>query len=334
MESISRKQIFGIAPEVSGYGIAALVPTFCLPAMEFEITPEIVPAENTSMFGSTHEVNDMANTYRRCNFTASVKLNEDQLPLFFKQNFTVSSTTVSGESAVYEHTLTYDNTNTGTSFTLFRQDDDRGSQYVAGAKFNTITVTPEKGQYVMLELEGVGQFPAEWSGTVTNSYHKEFTSNHVVFSYVPEGSGYTTTDGLLAATLNHEFNLTAEEDNYDLGSQDMDQLFTGATRFNAELTTRLASRYSGDTTYEDFVAGNYRSSRMQFLDTTRFVTGSVASTNPQIRFEYPSCFVRDYAEEGSANDILKQTFTLEALDKVGVSNTPMQIVVVNATVSY
>lgn len=335
MEGIQLKYIFGIAIESAGYGVAETNPTFVLPATEFEITPVINQAQNESMFGSSHIANDMVGVTQMANFTATVKLNEDQLPLFFRQNFTCTSTTAVGESAVYQHTLNYNSSNTGVSYTIFRQDNDHGSDLLSGAKFNSINVTPEKGNYVTVALEGVAKFPVAWTNSMNVSYLYEMTSNSVVWSYENEGVAYTETDGLLEATLNHTFNLSADDVNFDLGSQEMDALFTTGTEFSADITTRFSSRTSStDNLYYDFVNKIYKAHRFQFIDTTRFVTGSVANTRPSISFSYPSAKVTEWNEAASGQDIVTQSATLAALDKVGVSNAPLQIVVVNAVASY
>lgn len=333
-QGIPLKYLVGIAVESGGYGVAEASPTFVLPATEFSIEPVINQVENNAMFGSTYSANDLANVTRQANVTATVKLNEEQLPLFFRQQFTVSSGLVSGETTVYRHTLTFDHSNTGASYTMFRDDDDKGSEYVAGVKFNTINLTLEKGGYITVALEGVGQFPAEWSGTTSATYLREFTSNHGTWGYVAEGAGYTTYDGVLEAEFMHEFSLSDDAVNFELGNPDLAALFTTASKFTADITTRFTDRTATGQLKYDFENGVYKAHKLTITDTSRYVTGSVTNVNPSITFEYPSARVQDWNESTEATAIATQSATLLALDKAGVAKAPLEIVVVNATASY
>lgn len=331
-QGVKRRRIHGIAIETSGYGIAENNPTFAIPALSLEYNPQITQANNTAMLGSTYEVNDVINDNKMTNFTMTIKIHEDLLPLLFSQAFTILSTTVSGETSVYEHTLTYSNTNEGNSFTLFVEDPDRGSEVVAGAKFNTINFETVRGDYLQCTIEGMGKFPETWSGSTSLNYIQEFASTQLSMQYVPEGSGFSGAgnESVVNATLNHTFNLSGEEDNFDLGSANLARLYTQSPVFNQNVTARY-----GDRTFRDqWENQEYRATRFTLVDSNRVVSGSTANTNPEARFIYPSERVTNWQEQGDANTILKQQFDLQAIDKIGIADAPMKMTVVNSISGY
>lgn len=326
---VKRKRIHGISIEET-YGSGEATAEFALPALEFDYTPTITQGRNTSMYGSNYELNDVINDVRMTNFSIRAKVSEDIVPLLFSSAFSISSTTVSGETAVFQHTLTYANTSTGNSFTLFVEDDDRGSEYIAGCRFNNITLETVRGDYLQMSIEGVGKFPQAWGGDVTLAYRQEFASRNLSMQYEPEGSGFSGNADVINATINHIFNLAGDEDNFDLGSEELDRLLTTTHQFTSDIT----AVYPDHTIRDQFEDGEYRGLQITVLDTGRVITGSTESTNPLLRFTQPSTRITTWAEEGSANDILKQTFTLEALNKIGIADAPETIFVVNAIEDY
>lgn len=326
---VKRKRIQGIAIE-DIYGSGESTPDFALPALEFDYTPTITQGRNTSMYGSNYELNDVINDVRMTNFSMTVKVSEDIVPLLFSSAFSISSTAVSGESTVYEHTLTYANTSTGNSFTLFVEDADRGSEYIAGCRFNNITINTVRGDYLQMTIDGVGIFPQTWGGDVTLAYRQEFASRMLSMQYEPEGSGFNGNAEVINATINHIFNLAGDEDNFDLGSIDLDRVLTTTHQFTSDVT----AVYTDKTERNQYRDGDYRATQFTAVDTSRVVSGSTQSTNPLVRFTQPSTRIVTWAENGAANDILKQDFTLEALNKVGISDAPETITVINAVASY
>lgn len=323
-----RKRTLGIATEAT-YGVQASSPTFVLPILD---TPRVEimqnKEDNIASLGSTYNANQVVNTNRQSNVSVPVKVDEDQLPIFFKQKFTITSTTASGETAVYQHTLAYNSNNNGTSYTLFLEDGDRTSQVITGVRFSDLNLTAESG-FLKLDLSGIGKYPTTWTGTNTVVQPKDFVGRNVALQFA-EYTASLSTISALSAVLNHTFALSGDDLNFALGSQDLTSLFTTEDTFTNEIKMLFS-----DFTYRDLFEGNDRVKwTITAQDTGRYVTGSVASTNPYIQFSYPVGYIKNWVEEGGASDILTQTLTLMPVDEIGVSTAPLQIVVKNAISSY
>lgn len=323
-----RKRTLGIAVEGT-YGTPASAPTFVVPVLDvpkFEVVQNKV--RNTASFGNTYQTNDMTATTRLVNFAMPIKVDEDQLPIFFKQKFTITSALVTGESSVYQHTLAY-NSNNGNSYTLFLQDSDRTSQKISGVKFSAINLKADNKEYISLDITGMGQYPTTWTGTNTLVQPKEFVGRHATFNYGSYGVSKTAFSAL-TAVLNHTFNLSAEDTNFALGSQDMVTLINTEDDFQSIIEALMPDL----TVRDDYQANTAKMWDLTITDTARNITGSVANTKPYIQFAYPVGFIESWKESGGLADILKQELTLTPVNRVGVSTAPLQIVVKNAIASY
>ena len=326
---IGRKRTMGISVEGT-YGTPVSAPTFVLPLQD---TPRIEvvqsKARNISALGSSYQADSLINTVRYANVSLNVKVDEDTLPLFFKQKFTISSSTVSGETTVYQHTLSYSNSNQGASFTLWLDDDDRTSQQVAGVVFSNINVVAEPSGLLRLEITGMGKFPTTWAGSNTVTQPREFVGRNAVFSY-GDYSGALASYNLLKGSFNHTFGLSGEDVNFALGEDDLVGLYTLEDEFMAEIQALFPNLDDRD----DYANNTKKKWAVAVTDSSRYVTGSVTNVSPSILLNYPVGYVEQWSEEGGLGDVLKQNLTLLPTDEVGVANAPMNIVVVNGTASY
>jgi len=330
---IFRKVTLGISKE-AGYGtVSGTTSTYVMPNVELAFTENIVKIKNTAMLGSTYGVDNIKNGLRFVDFTMKMKVDEDILPLLLLQKFTNSTSTVSGETTVYRHELSYSNNNvasSGQSFGLFWDDPDRSDMRVAGARFGSINLSMEAGDVIYAEITGRGIYPTYTGVTNTISgVARDFVSRGVEFSMGDYDGSFTETN-LLSATFNHEFGLSEQADNFYLGDYDMSNLFTLEDMFSAELKTHMP-----DLTIKNNWEDNDKlKSKVIMTDTTRFVSTSVASTNPSIQIDYPAQFITAWAREGGASDIVKQNFTMECVDDPAIATAPIKFTIVNSVASY
>lgn len=323
--AIGRKRLFGIAIETGAYGVAQSSPTYVLPLLD---TPriEIVQnkEENTAALGSNYAVNTVDNTTRMANLSLNVKVDEDHIPLFFKQRFSIASGTVSGDATAYEHVLSYSNTTT-TSFTVFVYDPDRTSVKAAGFKFENLNLFAEQGYY-RIEATGKGKFTSTWTGSTSATQPSEFVGRNasVLFAQYPTA---TTSIPVLRSVFNHTFGLSDDEFNFVLGDGDMTALELTEDRFEAEVTKRFE-----DFTYRDYWTNNNKLSWASKVEDTGRTIGS--SSNPMVLFDYPVGYMTNWTEEGDLGTPLTEILTLLATDEVGVTNAPAKITVRNSVASY
>lgn len=327
---IGRKISIGIGGE-SAWGTPVASPTFYLPVTDYSVEEVVVQAENVANLGSTYAVNDVVNAFSYANFSLTFKMDENSLPLLLKQFCTVSSTTASGETVVYQHTCDFNSTNAGTSYTLFINDPDRSDnkQYISGARYDTLNISAENNGFVMVEVSGRGKYPVTTTSGVTVESPREFVGKNASFKYATY-SGTLATTSILTMNLTHSFGLTDDADNVTLGSDGLTQLYNLASRFEGEFSTL----YADNTIRDDWKNGIEKQHQALFVDAGRYIAGSVASTNPSVTFTYPRSKIIEWSRDGASDDLLKQNFKLLALDKVGVASTPIQIVVKNSIASY
>lgn len=319
----------GISLEAT-YGTPVASPTFVLALQD---TPKVEVVQNKvrniSALGSSYQANALTNTVKMANVNLNLKINEDILPLLFAQKFDIVSTTVSGETAVYNHVLSYNSGNVGKSYTLWLEDDDRTGQQIAGVKFSNINLISEPNGEIRAELTGLGKYPTTWTASHVVSAMNEFTGRSATFSY----GTYTASEAaypVLSATLNHTFGLSGDESNFVLGSADVAQIFTTEDEFVCEISALMP-----DLNDRDDYANNVKKKwSLNITDAGRFVAGSVTNINPSIKFSYPVGYVESWTEEGGLSDVLKQTLSLLPVDEPGVADAPLKITVVNATASY
>lgn len=326
---VGRKRSIGIAVESGSFGTGPVGATFVLPALEFTFAEEVKYIENTAMLGSTYAVNDAVMAYKQANISMKVKVDEDQFPIFLRQKWTIVSTTAPGETTVYQHTASYNNNNSGVSFSLFVSDPDRGNEIFRGFMYDAMNVSATKDGFVTVELTGRSKYPVVFTGSLTVTEPKEFVGRNFTYKLTTD-SGSLTSFNTLEWAQNQTFSLSDEADNIFLGNSEMTQQFTKEDRFETEITTL----YSDRTIRDYFAAGTLMKTEGTITDLGRFVTTSVANTNPSIVITTPRHAIIEWAKDGAAGDILKQKFKLLTLDKVAISDTPNKMVIVNATPSY
>lgn len=322
---IGRKRSLSIALE-GAYGTASTETKYILPIMgtpRFEVMAN--KERNTASLGSSYQSDSLTTTEKFTEISLSVKVDEDTLPLLFAQNFSIASGAVT--DSAYTHTLTYSNSNALNSFTMFLDDDDRTSEYVAGVRFGEINLTFERG-YIVAELTGIGKFPVTWTGSNTLAQPNDFVGANATLNY----SAYTDTKAVYTALtlgVNNSFNLSGDETNFALGSTDLSQVYTTENEFNVEVSALMPDY----TTREHYTVNEKVKYDVTLSDTGRYVDGATA-TNPSIQFDVAAGYIEEWSEDGEAGDLIRQTFNMMAVDEVGVSNAPMQIVVTNNVASY
>lgn len=321
---IGRLITLGIAKQ-STFDTAAGSPVFTLPVTntaKFEYT--INKEENNAALGSGYEVNKTENTTQFATISPEVKVDEDHIPLLFGQRYSISTTTASGETSVYQHTLTHSNT-TNHYYTLFLQDDQRDSYIMKNALISTIELMNEQGFY-MSNLEITGNLPEQSSVTNTISAIKEFVGRHTTFEIADSGSSTSAVD-VRNVTYSHTFNLSSEDFNFALGSPDLSAHQINSDRAEISLTKNMDSMDN----FDDYRNNQAKTLKINSTNSDREVTGSTNNTNPSIVVDVPVSEYLEYTDrDGDLDTQLSEELNFLALDDPGTSDTPSKITVVNA----
>jgi hypothetical protein len=326
---IGRRRAFGIAQQ-SNFATASDNPEYWLPLTEWTPGEEVEKILNTAMIGSIHANNDAHEVMSKASPSFTIKVTEDEFPLLCKAFGTISSSQVTGDDAVYEHVVTFTNDNDKALYTIFVDDPDREDLTFRSFRVDTMNVTFTKGEYITVELSGLSVYPVTASHTATFSNDfKEFTSANCEFQMADEGGSLSTVK-FLEAQLNHTFNVSDNEDNFNLGVLEMEQSFNKQSEM--EHTAKLL--FDDLTEKNEWKDNQAKHLEAKIIDTTRTVSTSTASTNPSITLDYPSAYFTEWSEDGGADDILKQDLTITVVDKIGIADAPVKITAVNAVTGY
>ncbi len=303
---------------------------YIIPNVELSYDPQVMYAENSSMLGSDYEVSQVMNTIRQTSMTMKFKLDENLIPLILRNKFAISTSAWTGDTGVYDHTLTYkggSSAGSGESYTLFWDDPDIGDCVVAGFRFNSTNFEYKPQEFSTVGIEGVGKYLAEQAVTNTVSATlREFVGRHTSIEVGDYGGAYAT-EYLYELAQNHSFETGGEDRNFYLGSQDMAVNLLKQSKF--ELSALV--KYTDYSYRNDYEGNTQKKVKVTITDTARTI-GS--SSNPSVMFEYPRVAITKWAEEGGPNDIRAQRLTMLPLDDPSVANAPLVVTVRNTVSSY
>lgn len=324
---IGRLRTIGIAAQPT-FGQAAASASYVLPLLNsptISVTDQKI--NNDAVLGSAYMTNEVESGNRFSEVPLEFKVDEDHVPLLFKQRFSISSVTASGETAVYEHTLTFQNT-TNSWYTIFMQDDQRQDYVVRDVLLNNLSWTFD-GEFVRVSATAQGAAPTATAVTNTVVQPKEFVGRMVGFEYNDDGSAVTATRAL-TVSAEMTFGTNGEDTRFNLGNRDLGTHLLTQDEYQFTVTRNQEDR----TNYDDYMANQAKQFEIVVENTDRFIAGSTNNTRPYINFSIPYAKLVEYSDDSNIDNLVQETLTLRALDKVGETNAPMQIVVRNAVASY
>lgn len=326
-QGIGRLRTIGIAAQPT-FGTAATVSQYVLPLLNsptFE--PIINKIQNNAALGSSYMTNEIENGSRQVSVPLEFKIDERHAPLLFQQKFEITSVTASGETSVWEHTLEYTNS-TNIWYTLFFQDDQRQDYSISNVLFNNLDFTFDQ-DFVRVNSTAQGSYPV--TATIANTVVQpnEFVGRMVAFKIADDGVATTATN-VLSVESNLAFGTNSEDTRFALGNEDLVVHEATADEFNFTVNALQANR----DFYDDFTDNTGKQFDVVVESTDRFVSGSSNNTRPKIEFNIPYAKLTEFSDNSELDDLVQQSFTLKALDKVGEINAPMRIVVVNNVASY
>lgn len=324
-KGIGRIRTIGIAAQPT-FGQAAPSATFVLLLTNApQFSAQVMKVRNEAALGNAYQVNALENTVRFSDVPLEFKVDENHFPLILSQRFSIASGTVTDETAAYGHTLTFANS-TQNWLTFFLQDDNLADYVVKDGLFEDMEVMMDK-DFIRVTTGAVGAYPTETAVTNAVTQPKEFVGRMATIEEdaVP---GTATATQVLSLTANLNFGINSEDTRFALGTQEL-----AALELTSDVYMFNVSKLKSDTSYYDANEGTLsRQFTITVESTDRFVTPT--STRPSIYFNVPRAGIENYTEEPDLNELTKESFDLTALKPAGVSNTPLQVVVVNETATY
>lgn len=330
--AIKRKITLGIAKE-SVFNVAEASPTFLIPAVDMTEKPNVNYTPNKAMLGSSHGNNSQRVTTKDQKMDFEMEVDEDVLALLLLQNFTDSVANAAGETAVKVHTLAYNSSNNGASYTLFIQDDDREDKIISGFRYADLALKIAPQDKIKVSLGG-GRGKLSATGSVTNTISgiRDFVAANATYTLAKYGESLAAMSGqVLSIDLDHKTPLVADEQAFGVGSQDMQNNSTLETDF----MNTVKALYPDNTYRDHYEAGDNMHSQINIVDTSRYVDGSVANTNPVVKIVYPHQNIVDWTPSGDPGSALySQELKFSANDEPSVSGAPLYFEITNRVASY
>lgn len=333
MPKTGKQNLIGIAKETS-YGVAASMPTFFIPSLTPPV-PEIVQQKVMldPAMGTVFTNNAVRNGIRYAKLSVETFLDENVLPLLLMQNYTVSTAAVTGETAVYKHTLNFSHGTVPSgslrSFTVFYEEVGGVKRLLRGCAISGMSIEADVKEVVKVKFEIIGISSTSTVSVAATDY-RSFIGTHANLYVAESSTAYGNALPASKATLNLSAELTGEDENFSLGSQDMQRVYTKA--YSVDLQTSVIKNLV--SSLEGYYNNNNELKfKMVIEDTTRFVQGSAANTRPQISIEVAQAYMTEYKVSGGLAEVLKEDIKL--IGVAGMSSTsPVVIEVVNSVATY
>lgn len=320
----------GFLAKESVFGTEATTGYMYIPTIELTEAPTANVVLNTSMAGSSYQNNAGRVDTKLSTFSITFKVTEDLFPLLLLNKYTIASAPVSGDTNVIRHAAVYNGRNVGTSYTLRWVDLDRPDQAYVGFVPHTLNWTYESPGYIQVTMTGRANFPKTATASAPAiTATPEFVSKNGLFLQGINGASPATFYATALSTEN-TYGEPEDTDEIPIGSEQRQIGITTVDNFTITATANMPD-YAIRDAYE---AGQNIETVIGCEDTTRIVTGSTTNINPSIKIEAPAGIITEWAPEGDADTIWKQTYTINVLDKAGEADAPHKITILNNIASY
>lgn len=300
MGQIGRLRQIGIGKEATkGTAVAA---AFWIGVESGKVIPLVEYAQDLSNNGRIETPTQSKVVRNDAITTFSAPARSDWLGMLLKAALgSLSSATASGESAVYEHTISVLNSNDHPAYTL-RQKDGITAEYSAYSMLSKLTLSCEASGLLMVEAEFIGRQLTASAATPA------YTTDHIWKG--SQGTIKLATDlsGLGAATAVpfHRFKLEIDKGllvHHTFGSITLAEGLNGPLKITGELELLHAAN-----TYRDFVtAGSERALRIAFAGDS---IGNAETSELQINLA--KCAFEEWDVDDGNDDLQMETIKFTA----------------------
>ena len=236
----------------------------------------------------------------------------------------ISTALKGGESVVYNHTITQNQSNTGQSLTIVRKDANGDLRY-ALATAKSLEIKMEQGQYVKFTFETVSKKGASATSTVSYSAENAFTSKHVTVKMASAVAGLGAATAIPVRSFTLKIDRDAEP-YFVAGSNDVNEIISTGFQVSGEMVLRYT-----DTTYEA-LRDNDTDQAVSFTMANTDVTIGTSS-NPTIVLTLPKVTLSEWDLDQSRDNVTEQTIGLTG--NYSIADTKqIDAVVTNTTASY
>ena len=319
---LGRRASVGIGKESSrGTAVAA---TYWVPWRELDFQDQYEVIMNDSARGIIEAHDGAALVKEWGEGSVSAKVKDDHVGLLFLSLMgSVSSATAGGETIVYDHTFSVQQSAQHQSLTISLKDDVRDVRF-ANAVVSSLELTAELGEYVMYTAEFLSKKSASATNTVAQGSETDFVPQNLAVVTASNKAGLGAGTSVTLKNLQLTISSNAETDDV-LGSTDPSDVLN--KEFMVEGSFEM--NYE-DNTFKDYVSAETdRAIRISLTGTETIGVGS----NPTIQIDLAKCRFISWEPSIGLNDIATQTVEFQALYDTTEAEM-IELVLTNAVASY
>jgi len=299
-------------------------PSFWLP-VDVDLDDAFDHIINDEGLGRIEEASDMEIIKKWAEGDLSGKVRDKSFGLVLLATMgSVASAVKSGETLVYEHTFSVNQSIQHQSLTVEVKNPNEQLAF-ANAVVDGLNIKVELGAYVDFTANILAKLGVSASNTPAIVAENKFLAKGVSVKFADNITGLSGASAIKAKNVNLKINKNVESDDV-LGSVEPDDF--NNKQFSVEGSMEL--NFS-DTTYKALaLAGTQKSMRIE-IENSGVTIGS--SSHPKIVIDLYKVFLTEWDKSGGLGDIVKQTLNFKAF--YDVSNSKMiSVVLTNLSASY
>ncbi|HVB33714.1 MAG TPA: phage tail tube protein [Patescibacteria group bacterium] len=329
-KGIGRLFSVGIAKETAR-GTAETSATYWIPFSDASIDEKF---ENVTQDEAYGIIEDSVGQFRVKNWaegTLKVPLTDQSLPLLLYSIFGHNAdATHSGETTVYDHTLTVGETAQHQSLTLFIHDPLSGQDYShANGVIHKLELTAELKKFIDLSLS-VKAFKGATQTSFTPSIVAEnrFLPQHLTFKYATTVSGLSSATAIALKSIKLSIDESIEDD--DVLGQDSPLDFLNK---EFKITGQLEAIFENNTDFKQVALADPNVAQALSIDIKNTDVTIGTAANPEVAITLDKVYFTEYSRPIKVKDLVYQTVKFVAAYSVTDSEMA-KIVVTNTVASY
>lgn len=322
---IGRRISLGIAKEATR-GTAETAATFYFPLLSKSYDEQIEQAVDESSIAVIEDSigAKIVKKFAKGDFEGNIGDKSFGL-LLYSLLGTVSSALKGGESVVYEHTYSIEQSAQHKSLTMFVDDPAVQDYKYPLGMVESIEINAEKGKFVTFKI-GVRSKKGA-TATLTPSFTAEnnFLAQHAVFKIATNLAGLDAASPVSIKKINLKFTPKLEDDDV-LGSVEPNDI--NNTEFSVEGSAELTFE---DATFITALTGD--TAKAMRLDLTNSDVTIGTSSNPRLKIDLASVKFSEVARKMDNKDIVTQAVKFKAFYSITDSKL-LTIVLTNLQTDY
>lgn len=320
---IGRKINVGVGKETSRG--TAVAPTYWIPKYEVSIDNKKEYLNNEQSIGVIADSDNSLIVKEWAEGEITGKVRDDSFGLFLLAALgSVSSSLHSGESAVYDHTFSLNNSNQHHSLTVEVKNDNEQLAYPL-AVVNSLKINADVGKFVEFAVGFMAKKGVSASNTPSYSIANEFIAKHAVIKFADNLSGLDSADSVSVKSIELSIEKNIEPDEV-LGSTEPSDFYN--KQFSVEVN--LEALFDNTTLKGYYENGTHKAMRIDLINSDTTI-GNAA--NPELKIDLPKVSFQEWERSGGNDDLVTQSLRLKGHYSISDSKI-IQAILTNTVTTY